>query len=375
MAATPAGDGVRILGLAAQRVADPRDKMAGLYRALGERFELVGTELVTLTGLQRYALIARHVRPNRAAWRSRSGYDPRAFAFRTRAAERRLATWDGGFDLIVQFQTIFQPGEHAAARPFVVYTDWTHALQSRHSLVRPLTSARVDARRRALEAETAQMARHVFTTSEVARRSFVGDYGCDPRHVTAVGGGANTLAKVPRPQPAGSPRALFIGYDFERKGGEILLQAWPEVRRRVPGAELLIAGPPPRAAGDDGVRWLGWVEREAVADLYRSATVFVLPSLLEPWGLVFHEALGQGVACIGSRAFAMPEIIDDGVTGRLVAPGDETELAAALADLLGDPVRAWQMGEEGRRRVLASDTWTCVVERMTPAILAAAERS
>ncbi len=360
---------MRILGLSVQPVAKPQNKWAGLYRALGDRFELVGTVRAALPAAWRYALRARHVRPNRSVWRARAAYDPRAFGAITRAVEPLLAARDGQFELIVQLQTIFQPGRRAAARPFVVYTDWTHALQARHS---PLTSARTAARRRSLEAETARLARHVFTTSEVARRSFIEDYGCDPQSVTAVGGGANTLAAGPRSAPNGPPRALFVGYDFERKGGGLVLDAWPEVRRRVPDAELLIAGPRPRTAGESGVRWLGPVERKDLPALYRSATAFVLPSQLEPWGFVFHEAMGQGVPCIGARAFAMAEIIDEGASGLLVAPGDRAQLAAALVELLGDRARAQQMGEEGRRRVAANYTWSKVVERMAPAIVSAA---
>ena len=230
--------GIRVLGLAAQPVAEPHNKWAGLYRALGRRFDLVGTVLAGLPPAWRWALRARHIRPDRAAWRARAAYDPRAFAAITRALEPRLAAWDGRFELIVQLQTIFEPGDRAAARTFVVYTDWTHALHASHS---PLTSAHSVARRRSLEAETARLARHVFTTSELARRSFIEDYGCDPQLVTAVGGGANTIATGARPEPEGPPRALFVGYDFERKGGEIVLKAWSEVRRRVPAAELLIA--------------------------------------------------------------------------------------------------------------------------------------
>ena len=70
----------------------------------------------------------------------------------------------------------------------------------------------------------------------------------------------------------------------------------------------------------------------------------------------------------------MPEIIDDGVTGLLVPPGDEVQLGAALAGLLGEPARARRMGEEARRRVAANHTWDHVVARMAPAIVAAARR-
>jgi glycosyltransferase involved in cell wall biosynthesis len=77
------------------------------------------------------------------------------------------------------------------------------------------------------------------------------------------------------------------------------------------------------------------------------------------------------VPCIGVNLFAMPEIIDDGVTGLLVAPGDVSALSAALAELLGDEVCATRMGEEAHRRVLAEHLWARVADRMAPAITAA----
>ncbi len=365
-------DELRVLGVSVEQIADPRNKWAGLHAALGERFDTVGTVLAPLPPAARYALLARHVRRDRDAWRVRAGSDPRAFFARSRALERPLAAREGRYDVIVQYQTIFQLGRSAAERPFVIYTDWTFALGVRHRMRRPPTTPRVDARRLELEAQTAHMSRHVFTLSELTRRSFIDDYGCDEARVTAVGGGANALSDTPRERSGGAPTALFVGFDFERKGGDALLTAWPQVRRRVPDAQLVIAGPPARPDAGDGIRWLGPVARDDVAALYRSATVFVLPSLLEPWGFVFHEAMGQGVACIGARTCAMPEIIAEGETGRLVAPGDADDLAAALTGILEDGDLAWRLGEEARRRVLAHHTWGAVAERIRPGLIAAA---
>jgi len=364
---------VRILGLAAEAIGDPLNKWAGLYGALGERFDLVGTETAGLPRTELYKLLARNVRPSRNDWLARAAYSPQAFFARTREAERALEPWDGRQDLIVQLQTLFQPGTRAAERPFVVYTDWTHALWCRHRRSAP-TSKKADARRRGLEAQTAALARHVFTTSRATRRSFIGDCGCDPGHVTAVGAGANSFDLAPQAARGGPRRALFVGFDFERKGGEVLLAAWPGVRRQLPQAELLIVGPPVRPDVGDGITWAGPVaDRAVIADFYRSATVFVLPSLVEPWGFVLHEAMGHGLPCIGVNAFAMPEIIAHGETGLLVPPGDAASLGDALAALLEDPERARRMGEEARRRVVADHLWSHVVERMVPAILAAVE--
>ena len=65
--------------------------------------------------------------------------------------------------------------------------------------------------------------------------------------------------------------------------------------------------------------WAGRIDRDALAELYRRATVFVLPSLFDAWGHVFVEAMGYGLPCIGTDCCAMPELIEDGISGRLVA--------------------------------------------------------
>lgn len=95
-------------------------------------------------------------------------------------------------------------------------------------------------------------------------------------------------------------------------------------------------------------RWLG--QAESLRTLYRNATAFVMPSVFEPFGVVFVEAMHYGLACIGADTCAMPEIIEDGVSGMLVKVGDVEELASAMMELAGDPARAQAMGQAGQRR-------------------------
>jgi glycosyltransferase involved in cell wall biosynthesis len=205
----------------------------------------------------------------------------------------------------------------------------------------------------------------VFTISEFARSSMIGDYGCSPDSVIAVGAGTNQMLPDLSDKDYAVPRALFVGIDFERKGGEVLLKAWPMVRARIPDAELMIVGPKRRPRSvPPGIDWVGPVDRERLSRLYQAAAVFVLPSLFEPWGFVFFEAMGHGIPCIGTSCCAMPEIIDDHVTGRLVPSSEAEPLAQALIELLSDPAKMAAMGQAAYRHVLEGNSWDDVADRI-----------
>jgi glycosyltransferase involved in cell wall biosynthesis len=171
-------------------------------------------------------------------------------------------------------------------------------------------------------------------------------YGCDPDRILVTGGGANLVTADLGERRWGSGVALFVGLDFERKGGDVLLQAWPAVRRRLPDAQLRIAGPPPpRGSRMPGVTWLGRVDGSgALAREYASADVFVMASRYEPWAHVFMEAMGHGTACIAADVCAAREIIEHGADGLIVEPGRPEPLADALIAMLGDRDRAEAMG-------------------------------
>ena len=139
-----------------------------------------------------------------------------------------------------------------------------------------------------------------------------------------------------RPPPR--RRLLFVGYDFHRKGGDLVVAALTRLRRELdPQLTLTVAGPkawPLAGAVPDGVRFLGALPPGEVADLYDDHDLFVMPSRMEPFGIVFAEAISRGLPCIARDAFAMPEIVRPGETGALVGSDDVPELAAAIATAL-----------------------------------------
>jgi glycosyltransferase involved in cell wall biosynthesis len=101
----------------------------------------------------------------------------------------------------------------------------------------------------------------------------------------------------------------------------------------------------------------GAISVNDVARLYAAADVFVLPSYREPYGTVYGEALAAGLPLVGWRAGNLPHLIENGVEGILVEPGDIEGLASALRLLAADPVRRERMAAAALARGQSLPTW------------------
>ncbi|HUJ40886.1 MAG TPA: glycosyltransferase family 4 protein [Candidatus Acidoferrales bacterium] len=149
--------------------------------------------------------------------------------------------------------------------------------------------------------------------------------------------------------------------DREGKGIDLVLQALPSLLDRYPGIRYRIVGGGgdlPRLAGivsklgmDSRVELAGARREDALKQAYSEADIFVLPTQVEGFGIVFLEAMYNRLPVVAACASAVPEVVEDGVTGLLAAPGNVGELSAALASLLADSELRGSMGEAGRSRV------------------------
>ena len=271
--------------------------------------------------------------------------------------------------------------------PYVVYTDGTNAITERGYPICQLWPSEAEkVARIKLETELYQKASLVFTFSEYARKSVVTDYGIDEDKVATVYAGPN-LKEIPStPEKDYSNKTiLFVGKDFEIKGGPTLIKAFKEVKKEVKDAKLIIAGPERCAKFPNRTNTLfdffgitisrpkinlpdlivkGYVPPEGVGHLYKDASVFAMPSIQENFGHVFLEAMAYKTPCIGSTSCGIPEIIEEDRTGFLVPPNDYKQLADKLILLLEDENLMKKMGEQGRKRVEKYFTWDLVVDRM-----------
>ena len=119
-----------------------------------------------------------------------------------------------------------------------------------------------------------------------------------------------------------------------------------------PGVRGLIARAGELGIGEQ-VTLAGKAGQDRIHEHYAAADLFCLPSLGEGVPVVLMEAMAMGVAVVATRVGGVPELVEDGASGRLVSPGSPRELAAAIAELAADPEERQRMGAVGRERVLA----------------------
>ena len=175
----------------------------------------------------------------------------------------------------------------------------------------------------------------------------------------------------------GSAVVLYTGRIEYRKGTVPLLRSVPYVAQEFPDVQYVIAGGQHTSINDrtlnrvlDGddirshVHLLGHVLWQQLADWYRQSTVFVMPSYYETFCISAVEAMAFGLPVVATTAGGLPEVVEDGVTGILVPPGDPQALAEAVVRLLRDPDMRERMGQAGRERVLEKFTVEQVVEEM-----------
>lgn len=158
---------------------------------------------------------------------------------------------------------------------------------------------------------------------------------------------------------------LYTGRIEYRKGTLVLLNAIPAVTRNCPRAQFIIAGARHTSISDSAlnrvveaddvsnhVSMLGHVPWSDLINWYRKASIFVMPSYYETFGISAMEAMAFGLPVVATRAGGLPEVVEDGVTGFVVPPGDSKAVAEAIIRLLRDQSLRKRMGEAGRQRVL-----------------------
>jgi glycosyltransferase involved in cell wall biosynthesis len=192
-------------------------------------------------------------------------------------------------------------------------------------------------------------ARRCLAWSEWARRSFVADYGVPEQRTAVVAPGVDLAAwEAPdRARPDGAPlKLLFVGGDFRRKGGLVLLAALQEARI---AWELDVVtredvSPLPGVRVHRGLT----AGSEPLRRLYREADAFVLPTLADCHSIASLEAMAAALPVVSTHIAANPEIIAHGESGLLVPPGDPRALLQALESLAADRARLRSFGRRGR---------------------------
>jgi glycosyltransferase involved in cell wall biosynthesis len=185
--------------------------------------------------------------------------------------------------------------------------------------------------------------------TEWAARSMREDYGMDPDRVRVLPPAVDTAFWTPGPSTVRAvPRVLFVGGDFVRKGGDLLLEVFREGFRHRAELDLVTRSP---VEPEPGVRVHADIRANdpRLLDLYRQADVLVIPTRADCFSIAGLEALSCGVPVVTCPVGGVAELMQHGREGIFVPVDDHGALTRAMDALLVDPQRRAAMGAAGRR--------------------------
>ncbi|HHV64158.1 MAG TPA: glycosyltransferase family 4 protein [Peptococcaceae bacterium] len=213
--------------------------------------------------------------------------------------------------------------------------------------------------------------RGLFTMSQWVKDIVVNNTGISADKVHVVGGGINLDVSQITKEKKENNKILFVGKDFYRKGGDLVVKAFQRLKKEMPEAELYIAGPTekPREidTAPEGIYFLGLLSYDEVAKYFNMCDIFCMPSRFEAFGLVVIEALVYGLPCIVNNDFAMREIICDGENGYVLYDDDLDSLKDKMKMLLhNDKIKENVL--RNRDKYLKDYSWDTVAEKILQAI-------
>ncbi len=347
---------------------------AGLLRALSDHDGLTVTSIDAQRPLAGKAAMALAYRYSGTAWQH--GRLNRWFTQRKILRDTLRSDSDVVLAMSVTEPLLPVPTFLYQDMGYSVVRVYDRRLGHRSSNLGPLTAARLDDLV-AEESERFRACTGILSMSQWYANWLTDVVGVSPNKIHVVGGGLNAQPvrrRNRRPDPrTGSPqkRLLFVGRDFWRKGGDLVVEAVGALRRSGAGDyRLTVVGPttwPLEGAPPDWVDFKGSLSPAEVSELWLEHDVFVLPSRFEAYGLTFLEARASGLPCVGRRAFAMPELVPDGAGALVAEESGAEDLAAAIHAVSTDEALAERVARDAPL-VARENSWPAVAGRMLDVI-------
>jgi len=234
-----------------------------------------------------------------------------------------------------------------------------------------------------MQIKVARQLPHIITVSEMARRHIHEVFGVPESCLHVIYNGIDTEIFSPSEHVSRLSNMILMvmSRDTAVKGLRFLLQALAKLREKY-DLNLVVVG---RTLGDGvteklmddlgitaNVSFRDQIDTDELVRLYRLATLVVVPSTYEGFGLPAAEAMSCGAPVVSTTAGALPEVVGD--AGILVPPADPSALAGAIAGLIENQSRLRELGEMGRRRILEQFSWKDAAKRTLAVYSQAVER-
>lgn len=216
---------------------------------------------------------------------------------------------------------------------------------------------------------------NIVTVSECSRQDIAQDFGIQPAGITLIYNGIDTEVFQPLADVERRPLRLMAtaSADAPLKGLRYLLRSYARLLRKYPDLELLVVGQP-RPGGDterllhklqlqDKVQFVSGITTQQMVHYFAEATIAVVPSVYEGFGLPAGEAMACGVPVVSTNGGALPEVVGD--AGLQVPVRDVAALTEAIDKLLGDKELRQELGQRGRQRIEEKFCWKVNARQMS----------
>lgn len=214
-------------------------------------------------------------------------------------------------------------------------------------------------------------AKLIFTMGNWLKKWIIEHYSLSDKKVIAVGAGYNVNPSLIDYSKKAGNKILFVGKDFRRKNGPLVIKAFKLAKLERPDIELFIVGGENRTAYEDGIEGIHFEGLQSFRNevsFFNLCDVFCMPSLFEAYGIVFPEALTYGLPVIGNNCFEMPYIIQDGINGYLLQHNDPRELSKIMLKALSNH-EMQQKVKNDKRKYVEKYSWETIGKKIVTEIL------
>jgi glycogen synthase len=299
---------------------------------------------------------------------SHMSYDanhPRGYALRSRQTQKKLKSLSPKPDFVIHFFSLFGPFWDDFSIPYAMYLDYTMALGRKNwPLWAPFRSDRDYERWIAYEKKSYHQSQLIFTFGHSCKTSLVNDYGIAAEKIHVVGSSGNFRDTSTTLKTFGTQQILFQGSEFERKGGDLLLQAFRVIRERVPSATLVIIGST-LTIDEPGVKNLGYISSAPeIERLFLTSDLVVAPARCDPFPAFIIEAMNYGVPCIITKQTGISNMILNQENGVVIDSSEPEEIAAKAVNLLTHPADLERLSEGGKELIRTTLNWEVIADKV-----------
>ena len=222
-----------------------------------------------------------------------------------------------------------------------------------------------------LEKKSYEQVAHIFTTSEYVKQDLINYYKIAPEKLTVVGTGTGIIQPFYGSKEYNNRKILFVAKGrFTDKGGDLVLETFKRLVERNPAYQLSIVGQSDYTnINHPNIHTYGFIPINELQDLFNTHSLFLMPAINEPWGLVYIEAMLCKMPIIGLNRNSFPELSGYGKWGVGIENPDPEQLVEIIENIFGDLDKMEAMGNEAQKFALKNFLWSLTVEKVLENIL------